>query len=232
LVLGCDGTDEMTIGGGTGGVRVGVPTGAFKGLGTLNATAVYDDNVLLTCMAMARKFVETGVFDDSDVAQWDARVPSWVEPKHTEKMPIMVDVEELVRVRQPNGTLRLERRTRKRPKTVLTPVYAEDGNDIIGTVEEPATELVTIPEKVIPRQHGPARLFKRMIDDGFDPRQPAQYIAKMKADGALPGMPNVATWRQNELSQGEMFCRLWLATEMLALAFASLTARVEALEAG
>jgi hypothetical protein len=29
-----------------------------------------------------------------------------------------------------------------------------------------------------------------------------------------------------------MFCRLWLATEMLALAFASLTARVESLEAG
>jgi hypothetical protein len=32
----------------TGGVTIGSPTGGNKGAGTLNATAVYDDNVLLT----------------------------------------------------------------------------------------------------------------------------------------------------------------------------------------
>jgi hypothetical protein len=31
-----------------GGVQVGSPTGGYKGAGTLNAQAVYDDNVLLT----------------------------------------------------------------------------------------------------------------------------------------------------------------------------------------
>ena len=52
------------------GLVVGSPTGADKGVGTINATAVYDDNSLLTCY----------VFDqylDGEVSlnKWDAKVP-------------------------------------------------------------------------------------------------------------------------------------------------------------
>jgi hypothetical protein len=45
----CGGTEQMVWNGITGGVILGgSPTGSFKGTGTLNALALYDDNVLLT----------------------------------------------------------------------------------------------------------------------------------------------------------------------------------------
>jgi hypothetical protein len=55
----------------TNGVLIGSPTGSFKGAGTLNAEAVYDDNTLLSCY----------VFDQAidgaiDAVKWDAKVPN------------------------------------------------------------------------------------------------------------------------------------------------------------
>lgn len=47
-------------------------TGGDKGAGTLNAVGVYDDNTLLTCMALAKEFREHGRVD---LAKWDAMVP-------------------------------------------------------------------------------------------------------------------------------------------------------------
>lgn len=44
--------NEGTIGGGTRGMILGAPTGGQKGEGTLNAVAVYDDNVILTDWAL------------------------------------------------------------------------------------------------------------------------------------------------------------------------------------
>ena len=41
-----------------GGVVVGTPTGSHKGFGTINAQAVYDDNVLLTCYPI--EYARTG----------------------------------------------------------------------------------------------------------------------------------------------------------------------------
>jgi hypothetical protein len=73
-------------------------------------------------------------------------------------------------------------------------------------------------------------MFKAMIDEGFDPRDPVQYIAKLKADQALPGMPTQANWEHNSLSAGELHSRLWLATEMLALVVINLHERVARLE--
>lgn len=59
--------------GSSGGWVMGTPTGGDKGAGTINASAVYDDNVLLTCY----------VFDQAidraiDPAKWDAKVPDRV----------------------------------------------------------------------------------------------------------------------------------------------------------
>jgi hypothetical protein len=55
----------------TGGFAVGAPTGGDKGAGTINAQALYDDNVLLTCAPVqelaGRPFVP---------AEWDAMSPT------------------------------------------------------------------------------------------------------------------------------------------------------------
>lgn len=48
------------------GLVVGAPTGGDKGVGTINATAVYDDNVLLTCYAL-----EAEISGGVDVGKWD-----------------------------------------------------------------------------------------------------------------------------------------------------------------
>jgi hypothetical protein len=69
-------------------------------------------------------------------------------------------------------------------------------------------------------EHKLAHAFAEMIKT-FDPRDPKQYIAKMLKDGALPGMPSAKDWVHNDLSLGEMVNRLWLATELLASAFAT-----------
>ena len=45
-----------------GGLVVGAPTGGNKGTGTINATGVYDDNVLLTCAPL---------HDDMKLKDWD-----------------------------------------------------------------------------------------------------------------------------------------------------------------
>jgi hypothetical protein len=54
-----------------GGVTAGSPTGGSKGDGTINATAVYDDNVLLTCFGI--EFLLDGRID---LGKWDAHSPS------------------------------------------------------------------------------------------------------------------------------------------------------------
>jgi hypothetical protein len=56
---------------GDGGVVVGSPSGGNKGLGTLNAQAVYDDNALLTCMGV--QYAKTGMLD---LPYWDSVSPT------------------------------------------------------------------------------------------------------------------------------------------------------------
>lgn len=123
-----------------GGVVIGSPTGGTKGAGTLNATAVYDDNSLLTCMAV--EWLLTG---QVNLAKWDAMSPK--------------------------------------------------------------------------EYHGTGHLFVEMLHEGFDPRDPAQYIARLQRDSALPGMPTEANWTHGRLSVAELQNRLVLAVEMLAIAF-------------
>lgn len=53
------------------GLVVGAPTGGDKGAGTINATAVYDDNVLLTCYPI--EAYRTGTINTD---AWDALSPS------------------------------------------------------------------------------------------------------------------------------------------------------------
>jgi hypothetical protein len=195
---------------------VGAPTGGAKGAGTINATAVYDDNTLLTCMAMAAEFREEGRID---VAKWDALVPDIVIPDVKEKLPVreLVEVEDIVLEDTDYGVVARKRKVQRlAPVTELIPVYDEDGNGL-DVREVELVEEVVVPGRTIPRIHGTARVFQAMLDSGFDPRDPEQYFAKMKADEALPGMPSQADWQHGGLSLGEQFSRKWLAMEMLAI---------------
>lgn len=56
------------------GLVVGSPTGGDKGAGTINATAVYDDNVLLTCYVI-QHWLDGAV----DLEFWDSIVPDRVD---------------------------------------------------------------------------------------------------------------------------------------------------------
>lgn len=232
------------------GLVVGSPTGGDKGVGTINATAVYDDNTLLTCMALQREFLETGTVDTDF---WDSLVPDLeipesiepgrVEPERVVVEPLLEDV--LVRQRKLVETdggyvLQIVEETVQRQVVDLMPVWDEAGNGI-AAVEVPATierviearvvpDRITSPAERVERRHELAHRFAAMVADGFDPRDPVAYIARLKADEALPGMPTKAEWQHGGLSTGELYGRLWLATEMLAIVVMNLHERVAALE--
>lgn len=53
-------TDRMTLNS-DGGLTIGSPTGGSKGAGTLNATGVYDDNVLLTDYVFEKAYLGTPI---------------------------------------------------------------------------------------------------------------------------------------------------------------------------
>lgn len=211
------------------GLLMGAATGGDKGTGTINATDVYNDNVALTCMALASEFLSSG-FVDTDF--WDSLVPPTVVPELRHSVPYCEDrlVQETV-VEKTEGGFMTRVVSMVRPEQVvdLMPVWDEDGNGV-GVVEVPAVEEVVVPEQVIPRRHELAHCFKAMIEDGFDPRDPVAYINKLKADEALPGMLTKAEWQHGDHSTGELFGRLWLATEMLALVVINLHDRLSALE--
>ena len=76
--------DRVVIGA-SGGMVIGSPTGGNKGDGTLNATAVYDDDVLLTCYVMEAE--KTGKIDYD---LWDSRVVNRIEPI-IEQQPVETD---------------------------------------------------------------------------------------------------------------------------------------------
>lgn len=68
-------------------------------------------------------------------------------------------------------------------------------------------------------RHELAHRFVGMLDR-FDPLDPRAYIKRMLEDEALPGMPTAEEWQHGALSIGALQNRLWLALELLALAFA------------
>jgi len=219
--------DRFVVG---GGAYVGAPTGGDQGYGTLNATAVYDDGALLTCMALQDEFLVTGTVD---TGLWDSRVPDLVVPGQVEEIEVFEEIEQPVSSDReaPDGSLirTIERKIVRRPRVDHIPVYDAEGNGI-DMVVRPVVEKRVTPPATFPRRHEVAHLFKRMLDDGFDPRDPAQYVEKLRRDKALPGMPAAAEWRHNALSLGEIASRKWLALEMLALVVASHEDRISALE--
>jgi hypothetical protein len=110
---------------------------------------------------------------------------------------------------------------------------------IPARTEKRGDEMVAIPEKDDSEPHRAARYFDSMLKQGFDPRDPVQWIARMRIDKVLPGMPTEQEWneRAGQISLGEMTSRIWLTIDMLGLTIETqqgqidaLTARIEALE--
>jgi hypothetical protein len=158
------------------GVQVGSPTGSDKGVGTLNAVAVYDDNTLLTCGPL-----ELMLTDAVDLEKWDALVPN-IEHE------AVYEGDQLVRE-----------------------AYVEE------------------------RRHEVMHAFAAMRAEGFDPRDPANFVARMKQDGAVPGLMTETEWRDrlgrsDKVDMGTMQTRTFLALDNLAVAFANVVERLEALE--
>jgi hypothetical protein len=69
--------------------------------------------------------------------------------------------------------------------------------------------------------HKQAHSFTQLLKDGVDPRDPARYVAAMRAAQALPGMPRFEDWEHGRMTVGEVISQLWLAVEMLAVAWMS-----------
>jgi len=205
--------NRMQVG---GGIYHASATGGDKGNNTINFGAVYDDNVLLTCMAMAEEFRTKGGID---LEKWDAMVPDLIIPEVRETIPVMIEkqVKRTIDEQTEDGLVRRTVIVTERVQKIdLEPVWDEFGNGI-DVVEHPVVEEVVTPAQTVSRIHRTARIFKAMCDAGFDPRDPEQYFAKMRADEALPGMPTQLDWEHNGLCMGEMFSRKWLAMEMLAI---------------
>jgi hypothetical protein len=227
---------RMTI---SSGLVVGNPSGGDKGTGAINAVAVYDDNVLLTCPALQDEFIKNGRID---LLKWDDMVPNQVTPGWTEMVPVTEPVtvrrREIILgpdrkpVTSDDGSFlsRVVERVEQVQVVEYVPVYDEDGLTGVDMVTLKVEEEIVHPEVVAERRHEVARLFQAMVDEGFDPRDPLNYIARLRADKALPGMPTEATWQHNTLSSGEILSRMWLAMEFLALAFIGLEARVASIE--
>ncbi|MEJ8573112.1 DUF2793 domain-containing protein [Microbaculum marinum] len=201
-------------------------TGGDLGAGTINAGAVYDDGALLTCMALQDEFLEHGTVD---LEAWDAMVPDIEVPDTVEEVPVVDEVEAEVVVRDADGSFVRRVETARVQRVALVPVYDADGNGV-DAIEEAVTEPLVRSGRRIRRRHEVAHLFARMLDDGFDPRDPAQYVARLRADRALPGMPRRDEWTHNGLSVGELTSRKWLALELLALVVCNHEERLTALE--
>lgn len=213
-----------------GGVYHPSASGGDKGDNTINFGAVYDDNSLLTCPALAKEFLGSGKVD---LDKWDAMVPDVVHPEAVYSVPLLEDVTSVEEIyeKQDDGSYirRPVRKSVRRQVIDLFPVYDVLGNGI-DAVEVPAVETVVVPSRKERRVHRTAHLFSRMIADGFDPRDPKAYIKKLRKDEALPGMPSQADWTHNSLCIGELHSRLWLAVEMLALVVLNHEDRITALE--
>jgi len=201
-------------------------TGGDKGNNTINYGAVYANNVLLTCMALAKEFRESKTID---LEKWDALVPDEVTPESIETVPIMEtaneNVIEFIDTEYGAVVSNVKKEVQRQSMDWL-PIYDLNGNGI-DAIGRPAFDTVVRPATTVKRQHDTARLFKAMIDDGFDPRDPEQYFAKLQSDEALPGMPSQKTWEHNALSMGEIMCRKWLAMEMLAIVSAAMWLKIK-----
>lgn len=215
LVAGTE-TDQINA---TAGVFLASATGGAQGTGTLNATALYDDGVVIVCMP-----------HNADMTQeeWDALTVHGRE----------VEVErEQVRVVREDSWF---------SKSVK---WATLGRVEIAQVRETTvkvTQKERIDEPGAGVNITAKRHF-RMKAEGFDASDPENYFSRLDADKALPGLITQDEWKArmidggviDKVSLSEINERTILAMDYLALATRAvheknkeLETRLAALESG
>lgn len=206
------------------GVIIGQPTGGDKGAGALNAVAVYDDNVLLTCYVL-EAFREGKI----DISKWDEAVPNRHHSAYHAFEQEFEDVEiastEMVEI-EGGFVVRDAVKRVRRPVVDLVPVWDVEGNGI-AAVEVPVGTKHSTPARVEERQHEPARRFAAGRMDELDP---ARFTEKWAERGVLPGLPTPEEWTDAPLSTGAMIQRLWELCELQAVHIAVLDRRLTAVE--
>jgi hypothetical protein len=220
-----------------GSVVIGTPTGGFKGVGTLNAQAVYDDNTLLTCYVPEAYTQGTITF-----SKWDAMVPDRVIPAReaqVEKRQATRQVQvKRRRYDVANARMVEETVTEEEPIFDMVPVVDPQGNPVREKgqpVFDRVPRMVEVevspaaPETVEPRVHEPARRFAARAAMMLDPKQYGDF---WKTQGHLPSMPSPDEWAAagHKLATGDLIQRLWETVEVQAAHIDQLLARIEALE--
>jgi hypothetical protein len=220
-----------------GSVVIGSPSGSFKGAGSLNAQAVYDDNVLLTCYA-----IEAYKQGSVDIAYWDAKTLDLEIPAQPEQVETRQVTRKVQRVQRTRDGARLVQRLVEVDEPVydLLPVVDDAGQPVLDAAGKPLVESVPRTEQVVVtpgrpartdvRTHGPAARFAARATEMLDP---AQYAASWKATGHLPAMPSPAEWEaaDKKMSLGDIQQRLWETVEVQAIHIETLREQIVALEA-
>lgn len=226
------GTNKATI---KHGLFMANATGGDKGVGTINATAVYDDNVLLTCYVLEAELTGQVALTKWDGYTLDLELPE--EPEQVEERPVTQKVMRRQRVREGDRVV-------ERQVLVDEPVYDEllvvdeSGKPVLHG-GSPAVERVQRTERVVTRPaqpartevrtHEPARRFAARAAMMLDPRQYGDF---WKTQGHLPSMPSPDEWEAagHKLATGDLIQRLWETVEVQAAHIDQLLARIEALE--
>ena len=192
-----------------GSILVGNPTGSFKGFGTINAQAVYDDNTLLTCYILEAE--ATGAVD---LNKWDALVPNGETPAIPDETQVVTKLIDQPAI-GPGGA----------------PVFV-NGAPLMTKVPTEVVEVVrpATPAQEIVRTHEPARRFAARAEMMLDPKQYGEF---WKANGHLPSMPSPDEWvaADHKLSTGDLIQRLWEVVEVQTVHIEKLRQRIETLEA-
>lgn len=167
-------------------------TGGDQGANTINASAVYDDGVLLTCMPFNPEMGQR---------EWNAQVVKGEKFRHT---------------------VTLSDQEPESSKPVSRLLWRLTGGLIGGqVVRKVVSEAVTGGENITSKRHF------RMLEEGFDPHDPENYIARLEADKALPALLTQEEWRArmiddgivDKVSHSEIAERTVLAMDYLACAW-------------
>jgi hypothetical protein len=211
-------------------------TGGDKGVDTINAAAVYDDNTLLTCYAIEayKTGTVTTTFWDSTALDLDVAA----QPERVENRPVTQKVMRAQRVR--DGARLVETMVEvDEPVYDLLPVVDAAGKPVKDAAGKPVVERVQRMEQVVTapaqpagvetRTHAPAARFAARAAELLDPKL---YGDSWKATGHLPAMPSPAEWEAagKKMGLGDIQQRLWETVEVQAIHIDKLLARIEGLE--
>lgn len=216
-------------------------TGNDQGAGTINATGVYDDGVLL-CAPLN---------PDMTLEDWNAIVPDRIIPAYRE--PQMVPTgrmlpavkEKRMRLSGKRGPERkITAKNERHEEIILTVPGAELYEEYEVEIEPERPEFIaqmveTRPETREKRNHRTAKRHFQMLDEGFNPNRAEDYVERMRKDRAVPGLMTLDEFRaryqggdeMDKQSAHERAERLQLAVDYLAVAFGDAVDRIAQLEA-